>query len=481
MARLPDRNVRNDNFLQRLLLTWVYAVVAAGRRGALRQDDLRMPRDQAVEAASERFLKEWRKEAALLGDGVTGAAAAGAAVAAPHAAAAAAAPPPKQQQPSLARALWRAFGREFALAGAFKLLWSSFVLLGASYFVNALIEFVQGKMAAPGGLPGKGVGWVLSAGFFADSWLAGLALQRMGDVAVRVGIKARAALITALYRKSFRLNSAHGHGAGNVVSLVSTDCVKVYEGVQHCHNVWTAPLEAATIIGLLLWRTGSAYGLPALGVVLVVLPLQYVLGYRIAAFKAENAHVSDARVLRMHEVGAVGCLLLLLLLCVACRVPVCAHTITPSPSQPASTNTTTPPHHHNPHHTHHTIKILLAIKLVKFYAWERSFARQVEAVRAEELRLIRATGRVKTANLCLVFAVPPVVALVIYATYARAVGPLTPAMAFVVLSLFNTLRFPLVVLPKALRGVSGALGGGLNYECSFAMLGSLPGTHALYG
>jgi Na+/H+-dicarboxylate symporter len=69
--------------------------------------------------------------------------------------------------------------------------------------------------------------------------------------------------------------------------------------------------------------------------------------------------------------------------------------------------------------------------------------------------LVRASCVIKTANLCLVFAVPPVIALVIFATYAYAVGPLTPAMAFVVLSLFNTLRFPLVVLPKALRGVSG--------------------------
>lgn len=50
---------------------------------------------------------------------------------------------------------------------------------------------------------------------------------------------------------------------------MSTDCIKVYEGVQHCHNVWTAPLEAATIIALLMWRTGGVYGLPALGVVLV--------------------------------------------------------------------------------------------------------------------------------------------------------------------------------------------------------------------
>jgi len=102
-----------------------------------------------------------------------------------------------------------------------------------------------------------------------------------------------------------------------------------------------------------------------------------------------------------------------------------------------------------------TPQVLLAIKLVKFYAWERPFAKQVEEIRSEELRLIRASCLVKTANLCLVFAVPPVIALVIFATYAFSVGRLTSAMAFVVLSLFNTLRFPLVVLPKALRGVSG--------------------------
>jgi hypothetical protein len=90
-------------------------------------------------------------------------------------------------------------------------------------------------------------------------------------------------------------------------------------------QVWTAPLEAAAIIALLLWRTGGVYGLPALGVVLVVLPLQYYFGYQIAQHKAENVEVSDARVLRMHEV-------------------------------------------------------LLAIKLVKFYVWEKSFARQVKEV-----------------------------------------------------------------------------------------------------
>ena len=55
----------------------------------------------------------------------------------------------------------------------------------------------------------------------------------MGDVCVRGGIKARSALMTAVYRKVFALSSIHNEGSGNVVSLVSTDCSKVYEGVLH--------------------------------------------------------------------------------------------------------------------------------------------------------------------------------------------------------------------------------------------------------
>lgn len=50
--------------------------------------------------------------------------------------------------------------------------------------------------------------------------------------------------------------------------------LQVYEGVLHLHNVWTAPLEAVAIIALLLSLTNGIYGLPALGIVVFVLPLQ---------------------------------------------------------------------------------------------------------------------------------------------------------------------------------------------------------------
>ncbi len=38
--------------------------------------------------------------------------------------------------------------------------------------------------------------------------------------------------MTAVYRKTFKLPSVHNEGAGNVVSLVSTDCGKVRAPAQ---------------------------------------------------------------------------------------------------------------------------------------------------------------------------------------------------------------------------------------------------------
>jgi len=78
-------------------------------------------------------------------------------------------------------------------------MWSAFVLMGASFFVNYLIEFVRGFSPDIDvhSIPNKGVGWVLSAAFFLDAIFSGIALQRMGDVSVRVGIKVGGAAAAA--------------------------------------------------------------------------------------------------------------------------------------------------------------------------------------------------------------------------------------------------------------------------------------------
>jgi ATP-binding cassette subfamily C (CFTR/MRP) protein 1 len=261
-AFLEPESVRNDSFLQSMFLTWVYPLVGKGRNGTLLQEELRMPQNQSCEASSSRFDAAWAEELKLKGG--TG-----------------------DNKPSLFRALKKAFGFEVAVAGAWKMTWSVFVLLGAFYFVRSLVQFVtpistRGNMYNRSTIPNNGVGWILSAAFFIDSVLVGIALQRMGNACVRVGIKIRSALMAAVYRKTFRIHHVHEE---NIVALVSTDCSKLYEGVLHAQNVWTAPIEAIAIIALLLYLA-EQYGTPAIAVVIIVLPLQVSTPTRTPALTA---------------------------------------------------------------------------------------------------------------------------------------------------------------------------------------------------
>jgi hypothetical protein len=66
-------------------------------------------------------------------------------------------------------------------------------------------------------------------------------------------------------------------------------------------------------------------------------------------------------------------------------------------------------------------------------------------------------AHIKNINITMVFGTPPMAACVIFCAYELMVGRLAPTLAFTSLSLFNILRFPLVVLPKAVRSLSEAL------------------------
>ncbi len=65
------------------------------------------------------------------------------------------------------------------------------------------------------------------------------------------------------------------------------------------------------------------------------------------------------------------------------------------------------------------------------------------------------SGIIKSINLLLVFALPPTIALIIFGSLSVE-RDLDGVMAFTTLSLFNTLRLPLVILPKCIRAAAEA-------------------------
>ncbi|KIZ01660.1 ABC transporter, multidrug resistance associated protein [Monoraphidium neglectum] len=306
------------------------------------------------------------------------------------------------------KVLIKTYGAELFKAGIYKLLWSVFLLLGAYFFTRSIllcIRTLEGKDQSPFDTEWKG--WALTACFFVNAWLLGLMMQRMSYGCLGVGIRARAALTTAVARKCYGMAHLTKDTAAEAVSFVANDINKIFQGMQEIHFLWGAPIEAVAIMVLLASLVGK-YCLPGVGILCLVVPAQYYFGYRIIKNKVANFPNTNARYSIIQE-------------------------------------------------------LLPAMKLVKYYGWERFFEGEISDARSREMRLLIRNAIIKTINVTMVFGVPPVVTFAVLVPYELTnENPsggvfITPQTAFTMLSLFNVLRFPLMLLPKALRCVSEAI------------------------
>jgi ABC-type multidrug transport system fused ATPase/permease subunit len=232
--------------------------------------------------------------------------------------------------------------------------------------------------------------------------------------------------------------------------------------LQEFHFLWAAPFEALTILVLVGTDVGW-WMLPAFGLVFFVIFIQYYFGWRIAVNKYKNSEYISQR-----------CASLLPMQFISRLQGLCTHTFMLNVYLLASL--AGPQEHafaclgrenfHLPTSNSNVVvlccsgsitqEILPSMKLVKYYGWESFFERKIMGIRKKEERLAVYNNILKTINICLVFSIPPTCAFAIFASYEFNVERVSSTLAFVTLTLFNIMRFPLVVLPKALRAASEA-------------------------
>ncbi len=101
-------------FFNKLTFAWMAKHVRTARQGKeLNPEEMLMPPDNGAHAAYAKFSANWQAELAFK-ESVDG----------------------QGKKPSLTRALRKTFGTYYALAGVCKLLWSTFVITGAFFFVR---------------------------------------------------------------------------------------------------------------------------------------------------------------------------------------------------------------------------------------------------------------------------------------------------------------------------------------------------------
>uniref|UniRef100_A0A9J7X7A9 ATP-binding cassette, sub-family C (CFTR/MRP), member 3 n=1 Tax=Cyprinus carpio carpio TaxID=630221 RepID=A0A9J7X7A9_CYPCA len=301
------------------------------------------------------------------------------------------------RQPSFLRALLRAFGPYFLIGSAFKLLQDLITFVNPQLM---LIDFTK-QSNAP-------LWWGYSLAFmmFGTSLLQTLILHQHFQYCFVTGMRLRSGIIGAIYRKSLVITNEAKRSStvGEVVNLMSVDAQRFMDLTTFLNMLWSAPLQIILAL-FFLWR-----------VQICTLPLPSVV-QRIIVF--------------IQNVSLIKCVAVLFLKEMVNHMK------------------------HKDDRIKLMNEILNGIKVLKLYAWEVSFKEKILQIRQKELTVLRKTAYLSALSTMAWTSAPFMVALTTFAVYVTVdeSNVLDAEKAFVSLSLFNILRFPLNMLPQVISSI----------------------------
>lgn len=210
-------------------------------------------------------------------------------------------------------------------------------------------------------------------------------------MAFQVGFKARTALISAVYRKALKISSTAKKNItiGEIVNLMSVDAHRFYEMMPYLPFVVTMPF----VMGLamyFLWIVIGVSAFAGLAVLIIMFPFSGVIAAQLQKYQQNQMQHKDDRVKKISE-------------------------------------------------------ILGGIKVIKFYAWEKSFQQQIGETRESELKHLRGAALMTASTDFLWTLTPFLITFATFTTYVMLGNTLEPGVAFVSFVLFNILRLPITL------------------------------------
>jgi len=177
--------------------------------------------------------------------------------------------------------------------------------------------------------------------------------------------------------------------------------MRLERNTAFAHILWVAPIQIAIGVGLLLHNLGYS-ALVGLGVLILGFPVQMICVAVMFKQRKKAVVLTDKRV----------------------------RTIT---------------------------EVLQGIRLIKYYAWEEFFARQIAEIRENEVSRVRRFGFARANLISAVTVIPTLASVLSFITYSLSGHDLNVSIIFSSLQLFNIIRAPLMFLPMVLAGSSDAV------------------------
>lgn len=210
-----------------------------------------------------------------------------------------------------------------------------------------------------------------------------------------VGQNVRTLVVGLVYRKSLLVSqsSRSKSTTGEIINLMSVDSHKLDDIFQYINLLWSAPFQIILAL-FLMYREIGWSTFAGLGVMLLIIPFYAILTHIMQYFQVKLMTTKDDRIKLINE-------------------------------------------------------IFNGIKVIKMYAWEKSFIASIVKKRSKELQYLKKLLFLEGLATFIWFNIPFFVSLVTFATYALSDSSheLSPQKIFVTISLLNLLRLPLSMLP----------------------------------
>ncbi|XP_076338586.1 multidrug resistance-associated protein 1-like isoform X2 [Tachypleus tridentatus] len=292
-----------------------------------------------------------------------------------------------KKQCSLVWALFRGFWKPFVIGTSLDVIYSFFLIV-PSILLNFIISFVSSDQPLWQGIFYACLLFSCSlCGFFCTCHVLFLMFE--------TAIKIKTALITAVYRKSLVLSSAARcqYSVGELVNLMAVDAEKVFLLAAFITLLVSCPVRIILAI-ILLWQYLGFAALMGVGVMLAILLLTWAVLHNLNVYQAKQMKEKDVRLKFMNE-------------------------------------------------------ILSGIKVLKLYAWEPPFMKQIMDIRSKELKYLKRFQYLNAITSFLWSSSPFLITIFSFVTYLfmDEENVLDPNTAFVSVTLFTMLRFSLIAIP----------------------------------
>ncbi|KAG1689591.1 hypothetical protein DVH05_002100 [Phytophthora capsici] len=369
--REQEHPIRTASFLSMVSMAWIQPLISLGAQRSLEREDVwaASPEDtcEVLRVQFDQELQEVNSSKS-----------------------------PPFGIPRVALALVKTFPRQIALVFVSDLLFIIGSML-MSFLVEAILDDINDRENA---FPIKN-GYILVVLLSLVAFVSMMSFNFAWFISSRVGVNMRSLLLDVVYRKSLRLSSdsRQKYTSGEIMTLVSVDIDRVFNGMMNGPWVFLAPISfivTVVLIGFLLDPIAAVAGLALL---IVVLATSFTLAKRIGKARRELLPITEERL----------------------RV---------------------------------TSEALQGIRVAKFYAWNESLANRVEQIRREEVKSYRRFHFLQILNSALLFLTPTFLAGVTVGVYVLYHGSLSVIQAFTLIAVINVSRQGVNAFPLGIADLS---------------------------